>query len=377
MDAGQDDERGGQGRFGNRRAVRGDHEGKAPSGTGLPVVPRHYRAHQKLRRNTSRSRIAAWQRHRRDQLRLDRLDPQARARQSLRNRTDTGRPADPARQHPRLSLLPLRTAADVTHRRVKWKERKCSHIQPNNGSLRSAFAGMAKALEEQRRLPDVAAFAFEERLAMLVDREAIERENKRLVSRLKFAGLRQNAVVEDVDMKAPRGLDKALFAKLAAGDWIHQHQNLIVIGPTGVGKSWIACALAHTACRNDRSVLYHRVPRLFDALALARGDGRHARLLKTIARVQLLVLDDWGLTNLTLDQGRDLLEIIDDRHGRGSTIVTSQLPVENWHEVIANPTVADAILDRLVHNAHRLALTGESLRKAAAKRAGLDVKQHP
>jgi len=176
-------------------------------------------------------------------------------------------------------------------------------------------------------------------------------------------------------MKAPRGLDKALFAKLAAGDWIDRHQNLIVIGPTGVGKSWIACALAHTACRNDRSVLYHRVPRLFDALALARGDGRHARLLKTIARVQLLVLDDWGLTNLTLDQGRDLLEIIDDRHGRGSTVVTSQLPVENWHEVIANPTVADAILDRLVHNAHRLALTGESLRKAAAKRAGLDVKQ--
>jgi DNA replication protein DnaC len=172
------------------------------------------------------------------------------------------------------------------------------------------LAGMAKALEEQRRLPDVAALAFEERLALMVDREAIERQNKRLVSRLKFAGLRQNAVVEDLDMKAPRGLDKALFAKLAAGDWIDRHQNLIVIGPTGVGKSWIACALAHTACRNDRSVLYHRVPRLFDALALARGDGRHARLLKTIARVQLLILDDWGLANLTPDQGRD-------RHARG------------------------------------------------------------
>ena len=237
------------------------------------------------------------------------------------------------------------------------------------------LAGMAKALEEQRRQPDVAALAFEERLGLMVDREAIERENKRLVSRLKFAGLRQNAVVEDVDMKALRGLDKALFAKLAAGDWIDQHQNLIVIGPTGVGKSWISCALAHTACRNDRSVLYHRVPRLFDALALARGDGRHARLLKTIARVELLILDDWGLANLTPDQGRDLLEIVDDRHGRGSTIVTSQLPVEQWHEAIANPTVADAILDRLVHNAHRLTLKGDSLRKAAAKRAGLDVKQ--
>ena len=237
------------------------------------------------------------------------------------------------------------------------------------------LSGMAKALEEQRRQPDIAALAFEERLGLMVDREATCRENKRLVSRLKFAGLRQNAVVEDVDMKAPRGLDKALFAKLAAGDWIDQHQNLIVIGPTGVGKSWIACALAHTACRNDRSVLYQRVPRLFDALALARGDGRHARLLKTIARVELLILDDWGLANLTPDQGRDLLEIVDDRHGRGSTIVTSQIPVEQWHEAIANPTVADAILDRLVHNAHRLTLKGDSLRKAAAKRAGLDVKK--
>ena len=175
------------------------------------------------------------------------------------------------------------------------------------------------------------------------------------------------------EQQAQEAGERALFAKLAAGDWIDQHQNLIVIGPTGVGKSWIACALAHTACRNDRSVLYHRVPRLFDALALARGDGRHARLLKTIARVQLLILDDWGLANLTPDQGRDLLEIIDDRHGRGSTVVTSQLPVENWHEVIANPTVADAILDRLVHNAHRLTLKGDSLRKAAAKRAGLDT----
>jgi DNA replication protein DnaC len=234
------------------------------------------------------------------------------------------------------------------------------------------LAGMAKALEGQRRQPDVVALSFDERLGLLVDREAIERENKRLVSRLKFAGLRQNAVVEDVDMKAARGLDKALFARLAAGDWIDQHQNLIVIGPTGVGKSWIACALAHKACRDDRSVLYHRVPRLFEALGLARGDGRHARLLKSIARTQLLVLDDWGLANLTPDQGRDLLEIIDDRQGRGSTIVTSQLPVEHWHEAIANPTVADAILDRLVHNAHRLILKGESMRKAAAKRAGLD-----
>ena len=234
------------------------------------------------------------------------------------------------------------------------------------------LAGMAKALEDQRRQPDIAALSFEDRLGLLVDREAIERENKRLASRLKFAGLRQNAIVEDADMKAPRGLDKALFAKLVAGDWIDQHQNLIIVGKTGLGKSWLACALAHKACRDDRSVLYQRVPRLFDALALARGDGRHARLLKTIARSQLLILDDWGLANVTAEQGRDVLEILDDRQGRGSTIVTSQVDVKHWHEMIANPTVADAILDRLVHNAHRLNLAGDSLRKGAAKRAGLD-----
>jgi len=148
---------------------------------------------------------------------------------------------------------------------------------------------------------------------------------------------------------------------------------LLVIGPTGVGKSWIACALGHKACRDGRSVLYHRVPRLFDALALARGDGRYARLLKNLARADLLILDDWGLAPLTPEQAHDLLEIIDDRHGRGSTIVTSQLPVDHWHEVIANPTIADAILDRLVHNAHRLTLKGDSMRKIAAKRSGLDA----
>ena len=224
------------------------------------------------------------------------------------------------------------------------------------------LAGMAKALEEQRRQPDVEALTFEERLGLLVDREAIERENKRLVSRLKFAGLRQNAVVEDIDMKAARGLDKPLLAKLIAGDWISRHENLIIVGKTGLGKSWLACALAHKACRDDRSVIYHRVPRLFDALALARGDGRHARLLKSIARTHLLILDDWGLASLTPDQGRDLLEILDDRQGRGSTIVTSQVDVKHWHEMIANPTVADAILDRLVHSAHRLNLAGESMR---------------
>jgi DNA replication protein DnaC len=246
---------------------------------------------------------------------------------------------------------------------------------PTHGRLVAlGLTGMAKALDEQQRLPDIAALTFEERLALLVDREATERDNRRLVTRLRFASLRQNAVVEDIDMRAPRGLDKTLFQRLVAGDWIERHQNLLVIGPTGVGKSWIACALGHKACRDNRSVLYQRLPRLFDALALARGDGRHARMLKNLARVELLILDDWGLAPITAEQRRDLLEIMEDRHGRGSTIVTSQLPVEHWHEIIGDPTIADAILDRLVHNAHRLTLKGESLRKAAAKRQKLDAE---
>src|SRR4029077_13109506 len=174
--------------------------------------------------------------------------------------------------------------------------------------------------------------------------EVTERDNKRLVARLRFAALRQTAVIEDIDPGPPRGIERAFFAKLVDGDWIARKQNLLITGPTGVGKSWIACALGHKACRDNRSVLYQRMPRLFEALALARGDGRHARLLKSLSRVELLILDDWGLAPLTADQRRDLLEILEDRHGRGSTIVTSQLPVEHWHEIIGDPTIADAIL---------------------------------
>ena len=225
------------------------------------------------------------------------------------------------------------------------------------------LTGMAKALDEQRRSPDLDALSFEERLGLLVDREAAERDTKRLTARLKFAALRQNACVEDIDWRTPRGIDRAVFARLAAGDWIDRSENLLITGATGLGKSWIACALGHKACRDNRSVLYHRVPRLFEALALARGDGRYGRLLKTLGRVQVLILDDWGLSVLTQAERRDLLEILDDRHGRASTIVTSQVPVDAWHDLIGDPTLADAILDRLVHNAHRLELTGESLRK--------------
>ena len=242
--------------------------------------------------------------------------------------------------------------------------------------LALGLTGMAKALDEQRTQRNVDGLSFEERLGLLVDREAVERETKRLVTRLKAANLRQSATIEDLDTKAARGLDKALFAKLASGEWIARRQDLLITGKTGTGKSWLACALGHKACRDDRSTLYWRVPRLMDALALARGDGRYPRLLKSLARVELLILDDWGLVPLTSAQGRDLLEIVDDRHGRGSTIVTSQLPVDHWHDLIADPTIADAILDRLVHTSHRLALDGETLRdprNKTAKRGKLDT----
>jgi DNA replication protein DnaC len=236
------------------------------------------------------------------------------------------------------------------------------------------LSGMAKAFDEQRRQPDIAALSFEERLGLMIDREAAERDTKRLSSRLKFAGLRQNAAVEDIDLRCARGIDRTLLQRLIAGEWIARRQNLIIAGPAGIGKSFIACALGQKACRDGHSVLYQRLSRQFDALALARGDGRHARLLKTLARVDLLILDDWGLTPLTLEQSRDLLEIADDRHERGSTIITSQMPVEHWHQMIPNPTIADAILDRLIHNAHRLHLDGPSMRKikAAAMDKGAD-----
>ncbi len=230
------------------------------------------------------------------------------------------------------------------------------------------FTGMAKALDEQRRANDTfESLGFEERLGLLVDREATERDAKKLATRLRFASLRQAACVEDIDMRSPRGIDKAVMAHLIDGGWIGRHENLLVTGPTGLGKSWIACALGHKACRDDR-----RVPRLFQALAIARGDGRHARVLKSIERTQLLILDDWGLAVLNANERRDLLEILEDRQGRGSTIVTSQLPIDQWHEAIGDPTLADAILDRLVHNAHRLSLTGESMRRKMSTTKPLD-----
>lgn len=229
--------------------------------------------------------------------------------------------------------------------------------------------GMAKAFVELSQAGEAHDLDRHDWLALLLDRETSWRRDKRLTARLRAARLRHPASVEDVDYRSPRGLDRALFQKLAAGEWIDAHDNLALVGPSGVGKSWLACAIGQKACRDNRAVLYHRWPKLCEELALARGDGRHPRLLKSLGRADLLILDDFGLEPLDAGARRDLLEILEERHGRRSTIVTSQLPVASWHEVIGDPTYADAILDRLVHNAHRIELTGESLRRARAKQA--------
>lgn len=227
------------------------------------------------------------------------------------------------------------------------------------------LAGMASAFVELQAAPQTMELSHAEWLALLLDRETTERRDRRLKARLRYARLRHHATVEDVDYRAPRGLDRALFQKLAAGDWIDVPQNLIIEGPTGVGKSWLSCALGHKACRDNRSVLYQRIPRLFPDLALARGDGRYPRLMRALGGVKLLILDDWGLEPLGPEQRRDLLEIVEERYGRGATMITSQIPVDRWHDIIGDPTLADAILDRLVHNAHRLKLKGDSLRRKA------------
>ena len=223
--------------------------------------------------------------------------------------------------------------------------------------------GMLKACGEIDAAGEAASLTHLEWLGLLLDRETSHRRDKRLAARLRYARLRHNAAIEDVDYRAARGLDRALFLKLGQGAFIDQHDNLVICGPTGVGKSWLACALAHQACRDDRSVLYQRIPKLFTDLALARGDGRYARLMRALGGVQLLILDDWGLAPLDAASRHDLLEILEARYGRRSTLITSQLPIAKWHELIGDPTYADAILDRLVHNAHRIELTGDSLRR--------------
>ncbi len=237
---------------------------------------------------------------------------------------------------------------------------------PTHDQLRSLkLDGMADAFAELQRRDDVGELSHAEWLGLLIDREATSRSTKKFQSRMRAAKLRHvGACIEDVDFRTPRKLDKALFQQLATGRWIDDGQNLLITGPCGVGKTWLACALGQGACRDGMTVLYHRLPRLFADLELAHGDGRFPRLFRQLVKTGLLILDDWGPDRLTAGQRRDLMEIVEDRYGTGSTLITSQLPIETWHDVIDEPTFADAILDRLVHNAHRLQLDGPSLRKA-------------
>src|SRR6476646_688400 len=230
--------------------------------------------------------------------------------------------------------------------------------------------GMVEAFVELQSQDAARDLAPAEWLALLLDREVAHRGTQRFKSRLRNAKLRHGqASIEDVDYRAARRLDKALFQQLAAGRWIAEHRGLLITGPCGVGKSWLSCALAQKACRDGYTVHYARVPRLFADLDLAHGDGRFARLFRMLVKVDLLVLDDWAPDRLSANQRRDLMEIVEDRHGRGSMLITSQLPVTTWHEVIGEPTLGEGILDRIVHNAYRLELDGPSMRKIKASEA--------
>ena len=228
---------------------------------------------------------------------------------------------------------------------------------------RLRLTGMYEAYREQLESSRYEALDFDERFALLLDRQEAEQDTRRLQARLKKAQLRQSACVEDIDYRSARGLKKPLMHALAECHWLRSHENCIITGPTGVGKSYLACALGNQACRRGFTVRYFRAPRFFQELAVARGSGRYERLLRSLLRTELIIIDDWGTALLTDEERRDLFEVMEDRYGRRSTLIAAQLPLEHWHETIGEPTLADAILDRLIHNAHTIALKGDSMRK--------------
>jgi len=223
--------------------------------------------------------------------------------------------------------------------------------------------GMAQALQEQLELSNARDLSFEERLGLLVDRELSSRDNRSFERRLKQAKLKQLATLEDLDQQHPRNLDAKLVRSLAACGWIKDHRNVIITGPTGVGKTFLACAFAHQVCRYGHTALYSQTARFLQDLLMAKGDGRYYKLLTRLAKTNLLVLDDWGLAKPSAEERRILLEVLDDRYDQRSTLITSQFPTEHWFDKLADPTLADAILDRVLHNSYRLELSGESMRK--------------
>ena len=231
------------------------------------------------------------------------------------------------------------------------------------------LAGMAQALEEQTTQPQASSLSFEERLGFMLDREINYRKNKRLQGLIKAAKFRYSACVEDIDYQFPRNLDKSQFASLIQCDWIRQKHNLVFEGPTGAGKSWLACALGLQACRHLLSVKYFRLPRLLEALRIAHADGSYADQMKQIAKAQLIILDDWGIDVLSREKRNDLLEILEDRYQQNATLITTQLPIKKWHEFIGEATLADAILDRIVHNAYHIKLQArDSMRRKVGKK---------
>ena len=239
------------------------------------------------------------------------------------------------------------------------------------------LSGMAQALEEQEGVPDIQDMAFHERLALLLEREKTERADRRYQRLMGQARLRLQASIEDLDFRASRGLDRSLFMRLSDCEWIRQGQSVLISGPTGGGKTYLACALGHQACRHGLSTRYYRLSRLLEELELGRGDGSRHRILKRLAGTWLLIVDDWGLAPLD-DAGRhDLLEVLDDRYGRRGTIFTSQVPPDRWHEIVGEPTFGDAILERLVHNAHKITLSGGSMRRVYDTTKGEEPEAEP